>query len=113
MDRAHGREQCNNAEHLTSTHMIEKMGIKLYTTEETADILGVTKTTVKSMTADGRLSPARMGKYNYFSEEMIKAYINGERPQTKPGWPSYQRKLVAYKNKEKQEQADNTETKPQ
>lgn len=89
------------------------MGIKLYTTEETAGILGVTKTTVKSMTADGRLSPARIGKYNYFSEEMIKAYINGERPQTKPGWPSYQRKLVAYnKNKEKLEQAD-TETKPQ
>lgn len=99
-------------EHLISTIMIEKMGIKLYSTEETAELLGVTKTTIKGMTADGRLSPARMGKFNYFSEEMIKAYINGERTKTKPGWPSYRKKLAAWKNEEKQEHADNTETKP-
>ena len=62
--------------------MIEKLGVKLYTLQETADLLGVTKATVKAMLRDGRLTSARIGTYGYISEHVIRAYLNGERKPT-------------------------------
>ena len=69
--------------------MIEKLGVKLYTIEETADLLGVTKRTAKTMISDGRLTSARIGVYSYISEEVIRAYLKGERKPTarKEGTP--------------------------
>ena len=62
--------------------MIERMGVKLHTLQETADLLGVTKATVKAMLRDGRLTSARIGTYSYISEDVIRAYLNGERKPT-------------------------------
>ena len=51
------------------------LGVKLYTMEETADLLGVTKPTISNYLADGRIAFRRIGCRKYISEEDLKDFL--------------------------------------
>jgi excisionase family DNA binding protein len=54
------------------------LGIKLYTTEEAAKILGVTSRTLSSYISSGRLKANKIGGKQRITEENLKRFITGE-----------------------------------
>lgn len=57
--------------------MKEVQGVKLYTTQEIAEMLGCTTVTVSRLRKSGKLRYTQIGKLCYSSEEAIKDYLNG------------------------------------
>lgn len=57
--------------------MKEIQGMKLYTTEEVAEMLGCSTATVSKLRKTGKLRTSQVGKRLYSSEEAIKDYLNG------------------------------------
>ena len=53
----------------------------LYTIEETAELLEVSKRTITTYLRDKRIQAQRIGRRWYFTEESIKDFIQGKRPQ--------------------------------
>lgn len=54
--------------------------IKVYTLDEVADILKVTKRTLYNHVKAGKLSAVKMGKYWRVSEESLQAFISTGTP---------------------------------
>ena len=54
--------------------------IKVYTLDEVADILKVTKRTLYSYVKEGKLTAVKMGKYWRVSEENLQAFISNGYP---------------------------------
>lgn len=50
--------------------------IKVYTLDEVADILKVTKRTLYNYVKEGKLTAVKMGKYWRVSEENLQAFIS-------------------------------------
>lgn len=51
--------------------------IRVYTLEEVAEILHVTKRTIQNYIKDGQLKAVKLGHYWRVSEENLKAFIDG------------------------------------
>lgn len=51
--------------------------IKLYTSEEVAELLKVTRPTIYRYIKEGKITPVKRGKNWYFTEENIKNYLGG------------------------------------
>ncbi len=51
--------------------------IKVYTVEEIAELLKVTKTTVYSYIKKGELKAKKIGKYYRITEESLREFIEG------------------------------------
>lgn len=63
--------------------MREILGQKMYTIEETAQLLGITRRAAQMKVARGYLPAAHtIGRYRYISEDTIKAYLRGETKYT-------------------------------
>jgi len=58
--------------------MKEILGIKLYNTEETAKMLGVTELTVRNYFNSGKMMGQKIGGALYFSEQNIKGFLHGD-----------------------------------
>lgn len=54
--------------------------IKVYTLDEVADILKVTKRTLYTYVKEGKLSAVKMGKYWRVSQEALEAFISTGTP---------------------------------
>jgi excisionase family DNA binding protein len=54
--------------------------IKVYTLDEVAEILKVTKRTLYNYVKAGKLSAVKMGKYWRVSEESLQAFISTDTP---------------------------------
>lgn len=54
--------------------------IKVYTLDEVADILKVTKRTLYNYVKEGKLTAVKMGKYWRVSEENLQAFISTGSP---------------------------------
>jgi len=54
--------------------------IKVYTLDEVADILKVTKRTLYSYVKEGKLTAVKMGKYWRVSEENLQTFISNGSP---------------------------------
>ena len=52
------------------------LGVKLYSTEEVADMLGITKATLSKYSSSKKIESATIGRKKYYSEENIKAFLN-------------------------------------
>lgn len=59
--------------------MKEINGIKLYTTAELAQLLGVSVPTVRNYIKRGNITKTRIGRADYVSEENISNYLNGRK----------------------------------
>ena len=59
----------------------EVLGEKLYTVEEVAEMIGVTKRTMTTYIQQGRLQGQKLAKRWYFSADNIKAFLQGKKPQ--------------------------------
>lgn len=57
--------------------MKEILNIKLYSTKETADMIGVTEITVRNYFKQGKMIGQKIGGDLYFSEGNIKDFLNG------------------------------------
>lgn len=57
--------------------------IKVYTLDEVADILKVTKRTLYSYIKAGTLPAVKMGKYWRVSQENLQAFVNGTEQKAK------------------------------
>lgn len=57
--------------------------IRVYTLDEVADILKVTKRTLYAYIKAGKLPAVKMGKYWRVSQENLQAFVNGELKQEK------------------------------
>ncbi len=55
--------------------MKEILGIKLYTTTEVGELLGVQPQTISKYVADGRLKARVIGGKKYVSEEGLKEFL--------------------------------------
>ena len=65
--------------------MLEKLGKKLYTVQEAAELIGIAVCTVRLMGYDGRLPKVRIGKRIYFPEDGIRAFLSGQaKPEPGP-----------------------------
>ena len=51
--------------------------IKVYTVQEVADIMSVTRITVYSWIKAGKLKAKKIGKYYRITEENLRAFIDG------------------------------------
>lgn len=51
--------------------------IKLYTVDEVATLLKVTRPTIYRYIKEGKFNPVKRGKNWYFSEEDIRKYLGG------------------------------------
>lgn len=51
------------------------LGVKLYSTEEVADLLGVTKDSVRKYTSEKRIKATTIGGKKFYSEENIKKFL--------------------------------------
>lgn len=60
--------------------MREVLGLKLYTTEESAQIVGVTERTIRAYLKSGKLQGQKVAGNWEISEENIKAFLNGKKP---------------------------------
>lgn len=54
------------------------LGVKLYSSEETAELLGTTKGTLYKYSQDGKIKATRISGKNYYSEENIKRFLQPE-----------------------------------
>ena len=54
--------------------------IKVYTLDEVADILKVTRRTLYTYVRDGKLKAVKMGKYWRVSEEVLKTFVSTGTP---------------------------------
>ena len=59
--------------------MKEILGVKLYTSTETASLLGVTPQTVIKYIKEGKLASRVIGGKNYITEQNIKIFVSGEK----------------------------------
>lgn len=59
--------------------MKEILGVKLYTSTETASLLGVTPQTVIKYIKEGKLAARVIGGKNYITEQNIKIFVSGEK----------------------------------
>lgn len=59
--------------------MREVLGVKLYSTEETAELLGVTERTVRTYIKAGKLQGVKVAGSWEISEENIKDFLNGKK----------------------------------
>lgn len=57
--------------------MKEIQGMKLYTSEEVAEMLGCSQQTLSRLRKTGKLRATQIGNRLYSSEEAIKDYLNG------------------------------------
>jgi len=53
------------------------LGIKMYELKETAELLSVTKTSIRNYLKRGLIIGAKLGGRWYISEENLKAFVNG------------------------------------
>lgn len=58
--------------------MREVLGVKLYSTEETAELLGITERTVRTYIKAGKLRAQKVAGTWEISEENLKRFLNGE-----------------------------------
>ncbi len=56
-------------------------GIKMYSTKELCELLGVTSSTITAMRSKGLLPSTRIGKVKYTSEQSLADYLNGKTGQ--------------------------------
>jgi excisionase family DNA binding protein len=56
---------------------IEKLGVKLYTLKEAAEVLGVSYTTTKIYHGKGRIKGQRIGRGVFVSEEELQSFLRG------------------------------------
>ena len=56
----------------------EIQGVTLYTIDETAELLGITTTTVRNYIKAGRLSGQRIGRPYLVSQRAIKTFLEGD-----------------------------------
>lgn len=54
------------------------LGVEMYSTTETAELLGVTVQTVRNLQRKGLIAGVFMGKNKYYSKEVLIAYLNNE-----------------------------------
>jgi len=70
--------------------MREILGVKVYTVEETAEMLGLSKATIFNYIAANKMPARRISGVYHITEENIKQYIQGAsftdpQPDKKPG----------------------------
>lgn len=58
--------------------MKDVLGIKLYTYEEVAEMLGVHLTTITRYNKEGRINATTIGKTKYIPEQEIKNFVMGK-----------------------------------
>lgn len=58
--------------------MKDVLGIKLYTYEEVAEMLGVHLTTITRYNKEGRIKATTIGKTKYIPEQEIKNFVMGK-----------------------------------
>ena len=58
--------------------MKEVLGIKLYTYDEVAEMLGVHPTSITRYTKEGRINATTIGKTKYIPEQEIKNFVLGK-----------------------------------
>lgn len=58
--------------------MKEITGIKLYTVQETAQLLEVTAQTIRKYIKEGKLQARRIGRPLFIAEDSIKKFLSGE-----------------------------------
>ena len=58
--------------------MKKVLGEKLYTRQEVADMLGVSRSSVVNSTISGRIAGTKLGRYVYISETALKEYLHGQ-----------------------------------
>lgn len=56
---------------------------KLYTIQETADLIGTSYRTMLTHIKNGKIKGQRIGRMTYFSEEGIKDFLNARQVQEK------------------------------
>lgn len=54
------------------------LGVEMYSTTETAELLGITVQTVRKLQRKGLITGVFMGKNKYYSKEVLIAYLNNE-----------------------------------
>lgn len=64
---------------------IERLGVKLYSLKEAAEVLGVSYTTTKIYHGKGRITGQRIGRSVYVSEEELQRFLRGGAPNVKAG----------------------------
>lgn len=57
------------------------LGVKLYSLQETAELLGVTRGTITKYIQKGRITSTLLGGKKYFSEENIKNFLQESEPK--------------------------------
>lgn len=62
--------------------MKDVLGIKLYTYEEVAALLGIHPTSITRYAKDGKIKATTIGKVKYIPEEEIKNFVLGKGSQT-------------------------------
>ena len=65
--------------------MKEILGEKLYTAQEVADMLGISRWTVYARYKAGSMKGAFVGRRLYFAETEIRAYLRGGNTKTEGG----------------------------
>ena len=59
------------------------LGVKLYSLQEVADLLGVTRETITKYISRGRLTTTLIGGRKYLSEENLKSFLQDEEQKFK------------------------------
>lgn len=54
------------------------LGVKLYSMQETGELLGVTRPTITKYMREGRIIATKIGGKKYFTEENLRAFIKNE-----------------------------------
>ncbi len=54
------------------------LGVEMYSSQETAKLLGVTIQTVRNLQRKGLITGVFMGKTKYYSKDVLIAYLNNE-----------------------------------
>ncbi len=60
---------------------VERLGIKLYTMKEAAEVLGVSYTTIKNYHRSGKIKGRRIGRTVEVTEAELKRFIEGREGQ--------------------------------